>query len=83
LFLLLTSKNHKYNKWSHNNKLINAIIQKFINDILKLRQNCTFGPPVLLQFRIWFPDNLIHKFGPHFYKFLQFWSWTTQSNIDR
>ena len=29
-----------------------------------IRQNCTFGLPVYLQFRIWSPYNLINKFGP-------------------
>ena len=33
-------------------------------------QNCTFGAPLLLQFCIWFPDNLIHKFGLPFYKIM-------------
>jgi len=27
------------------------------------RQNCTFSSPVYLQFWIWSPDNLVHKFG--------------------
>ena len=35
-----------------------------IKNIKKRRQNCTFGSLVYLQFRIWSPYNLIHKFGP-------------------
>ena len=50
-----------------------SIASKAFQKLAKLIQKakCKIGPPLYLHLRIWSPYNLIHKFGPQFYKSLQ------------